>query len=63
MLCLTKDELREISSYKQKGAITRWLRENRYPFELDKDGWPKVPRMAWESRFQVKTGGPRLRLA
>jgi len=60
---LTRDELRELSGYKQKSAIARWLAENRYPFELDKDDWPKVPRIAVEARFQVKTGGPKLRLA
>ncbi len=63
MLCLTRDELKEISGYKQKSAIAAWLRENRYPFELDKDGNPKVPRMAVEARFQIRTGGPKLRLA
>lgn len=60
---LTKDELRDLSGYKQKTAIARWLTENRYPWEPDKDGWPKVPRMAVETRFQVKTGGPKLRFA
>lgn len=63
MLCLTRDELKEISGYKQKSAIAAWLRENRYPFELDKDGWPKVPRIVYEARFQVRHGGPKLRAA
>ena len=60
---LTRDELRELSGYKRRSDQARWLRENGYPFELDKDGNPKVPRAAVESRFQVKTGGPKLRLA
>lgn len=60
---LTRDELRELSGYKRKSDQARWLREKRYPFELDKDGYPKVPRLAVETRFQVQVGGPRLRAA
>lgn len=60
---LTRDELRDLTGYKQKSAIATFLRDNKYPFELDKDGWPKVPRMAVETRFQAKVGGPRLRFA
>lgn len=60
---LTRDELRELSGYKRRSDIARWLQEQRYPFELDKDDWPKVPRMAVEARFQVRAGGPKLRLA
>lgn len=64
MLCATKDELREISGYKRKSDIIRWLREKKYPIaEIDKDGWPKVPRRFVEHRFQTITEGPRLRLA
>lgn len=60
---LTREEVRELSGYKRRTDQARWLRENGYPFELDKDGNPKVPRMAVEARFQVKAGGPKLRLA
>lgn len=60
---LTRAEVYELSGYKRKSDQARWLAENRYPFELDKDGWPKVPRIAVESRFQVRHGGPKLRLA
>lgn len=63
MLCLSRDELKEISGYKRKTDIAIWLRENKYAFELDKDDWPKVPRRVYEARFQVMTGGPKLRLA
>jgi hypothetical protein len=60
---LTREEVRDLTGYKRKSDQARFLRDQRYPFELDKDGFPKVPRMAVEARFQVKTGGPRLRLA
>lgn len=60
---LTREEVRDLTGYKRKSDQARFLRENRYPFELDKDGFPKVPRIAVETRFQVKTGGPKLRLA
>lgn len=60
---LTRDEVRELSGYKRRSDQVRWLRDNRYPFELDKDGNPKVPRIAVETRFQIRSGGPKLRLA
>lgn len=60
---LTKEEVRDLSGYKRRTEQAKWLRENGYPFELDKDGNPKVPRAAVESRFQVRHGGPKLRLA
>lgn len=60
---LTKEEVRELTGYKRKTEQCRWLTEKRYPFEPDKGGWPKVPRMAVEVRFQIKTGGPKLRFA
>lgn len=64
MLCATKAELQEISGYKRKADITRWLREKKYPIaEYDKDGWPKVPRLYVERRFQAPKEGPKLRLA
>lgn len=63
MLRLTRDEMKEISGYKQKSAVASWFRENKYPYELDKDGWPIVPRSVWEARFQVRHGGPKLRAA
>ena len=63
-LCATKDELREISGYKRKSDIIRWLKEKRYPIaEIDKDGWPKVPRLFLERRFHIQPEGPKLRLA
>lgn len=60
---LTRDELRELSGYKRRSDIIRFLTERRYAFELDKDDWPKVPRAVVEKRFQVAQGGPKLRFA
>lgn len=60
---LTRDELRDLSGYKQKSAIAAWLTEKGYAFELDKDEWPKLPRSQVEARFQAKAGGPKLRFA
>lgn len=59
----TRDDLRDLSGYKRKSDIAKWLRENGYVFELDKDEWPKVPRAMIEARFHTKAGGPRLRFA
>lgn len=60
---LTRDELQDLTGYKQKSAIARFLRDRGYAIELDKDGWPKLPRIAVEARFQGKVGGPKLRAA
>lgn len=60
---LTRDELRDLSGYKRRSDIVRWLRERGYGFELDKDDWPKVLRIAVEARLQGKIGAPKLRAA
>jgi hypothetical protein len=60
---LTREEVRDLTGYKRKSDQCRNLAERGYPFEPDKDGWPKVPRSAVETRFQVKFGGPKLRAA
>lgn len=61
---LTRDQLRELSGYKRKADIIPWLREKRYPIvEIDKDGWPKVPRSALDVKLAANGGGPRLRAA
>lgn len=60
---LTRDELRDLSGYKRKGDITRWLRERGYGFEVDRHDWPKVLRIVVESRLQAKLGAPKLRAA
>lgn len=60
---LTKDELRDLSGYKRKADIAKWLRERGYAFEMDRFGWPKVLRLSVEARFQARLGGPKLRAA
>lgn len=60
---LTREEVRELTGYKRKSDQCRRLAERGYPFETDKDGYPKVPRSFVEAKFQTKVGGPRLRAA
>lgn len=60
---LTRNELRDLSGYKRKAEIGRWLTENRYQWEPDRFGWPKVLRLSVEARFQARLGGPKLRAA
>ena len=44
MICLTKDELLEISGYRQRSAVSKWLRKNGFTFRVAADGWPRVDR-------------------
>ena len=58
-------EVEELTGYKIKRFQGQWLRENGYPFELDKGGWPKVLRAVVVARLggNVQTDRPpRLRL-
>ncbi|MDD3576512.1 DUF4224 domain-containing protein [Halothiobacillus sp.] len=43
-LFLSEDELCELSGYQSRQYQAKWLRENLWPFEIDKDGRPKVLR-------------------
>lgn len=62
-LFLTRDDLRDLSGYKRRADIIRWLRLRGYAFELDKDDWPKVLKIHVEARLQARLGGPKLRAA
>jgi hypothetical protein len=42
VICLSREELTELSGYRQRAAVTRWLRENTIPFYIGGDGWPRV---------------------
>ena len=50
-LCLTRDELTELTGRKQRAKIAEWLIDNGYKFDLAADGWPKVLRAAVEARL------------
>jgi hypothetical protein len=44
MICLTRDELVELTGYRRPHTITRWLRDNVIQFYVGADGWPRVLR-------------------
>jgi hypothetical protein len=37
-----RSELIRITGYKQRAAIIRWLKENRFQFYIGGDKWPRV---------------------
>lgn len=43
-LFLAKDEMRELTGYIRHSMQIAWLRNNRYVFEVNKEGVPKVLR-------------------
>ena len=43
-LCLTRDELRDLSGGKRRSRVLRWLRDNGFRPKLGLDGWPRVDR-------------------
>lgn len=42
MTFLTIQELSELTGYRRRSGQCEWLDDNGYPYELDKDGKPKV---------------------
>mgnify|MGYP002760473449 CR=1 FL=1 len=64
-LCLTHDELRELSGYDRPRWQIEWLRTRQWPHELDKDGRPRVLRATMLARLGASNDTPqtpRLRL-
>jgi len=52
-ICLTIDELREITGRVKHSAQVRWLRRHGFNFKLRADGMPLVSR----SHFEAVMGG------
>jgi hypothetical protein len=44
MICLTRDELVELTGYKRPHTISNWLRYNCIQYYVGADGWPRVMR-------------------
>lgn len=44
MIVWSREDLKALTDYKQKGKIALWLRENGFAFYLGRDGWPRVLR-------------------
>lgn len=54
-LCLSRDELIELSGYQQRSKVAAWLTERGYKFETAADGWPRVLRAAVEQRLMPRS--------
>ena len=50
-LCLTRDELAELSGCKRRGNTVRWLVKSGYKYEIAADGWPRILREAVDVRL------------
>lgn len=53
-LCLSRDELIDLSGYKRRSKVASWLTERGYKFEIAADGWPRVLRAAIEQQLMPK---------
>lgn len=47
---LTADELRELTGAKRRATISRWLDDQRIPYLVGVDGWPRVSRVVISAR-------------
>lgn len=65
MLCLTQEELRELSGCKQPKRIMQWLDAQGYRYRINARGWPVVLRdvVLLDLQGQPQTRRPQLRLA
>lgn len=44
MIVLSREELRDLTGYRQRSRVIQWLRENGFAFYLGGDEWPRVLR-------------------
>jgi hypothetical protein len=56
---LTREELLELTDYRQSAAQRRWLIQRGWRFEIGRDGHPKVLRNEVEGRMQSKPARAR----
>ena len=50
-LCLTPDDLRDLTGYKRASSQIAWLTERAWVFEIDARGRPKVLRAYADSKM------------
>lgn len=55
MIVLSREELRELTGYRQRSRVIRWLRENGFAFYLGGDAWPRVLRESFEKPRKTLT--------
>jgi hypothetical protein len=50
---VSREELRQVSGYKQPNRILAWLAKNSIKFLMPRDGdrWPRVMRKAFQQKF------------
>jgi hypothetical protein len=53
-LCLTRDEIAELTSRAQPAAQRRWLDQNGWCHAVDSDGYPKVLRAYAEGKLGLR---------
>lgn len=59
MSILAKQELRELTGLKRPSAIRRWLEQQRIPYMVGADGWPRVLQALIMNRLGGKPEPPR----
>lgn len=63
-LCLTEDDLIELTGFRQGSAMAKWLAENGFTFKRGSDGLPRVDRDHYRDIMSARRPkaprGPRL---
>jgi hypothetical protein len=55
MICLSRAELLEVSGFRRKTRISKWLRQNGFVFVVAADGWPRVDGQHYHARMGTVT--------
>ena len=55
MICLTRQELLEISGFRRPSSVVKWLRQNGFVFVVAADGWPRIDRQHYHTRMGIST--------
>jgi hypothetical protein len=53
---LTRQELRDLTGRHHRASIIAWLKQQRWRYVPDADGWPKVARALHDARLGLADG-------
>lgn len=51
MTCLSRAELLDVSGFRRKSSVSKWLRQNGFVFVVAADGWARVDRLHYHARM------------
>ena len=57
---MTRDELVEMTGARRSSSICQWLKDQKLPFRLGRDNWPRVLRSVKRTPRSIGSTGARV---